>query len=197
MSSTPGQLWPNPLWPASQRFSLSQSILASRGTSPYTPQQRRATALARTRAPKAGQDMPARALTALWPRQYVAHSSDVVLLWPSYHCVEHLLPALYTLDKRPGLPLLRRRRPPHFSAARPAADIGCARAVPSRFGLASYTLSIARTPASPSRPRLALWIATRATPWPLLHSTLGHLPPAINSDDRLLLSSHNSLPSPH
>jgi hypothetical protein len=174
MSSTPGHLWPNSLWPSSQPFSLSQSILASQGTSPYTTQQRRATALARTRAPKACQDVPARALTALWPRQYVAHSSDVVLPLHPYHGVEHLLPALYTLDTRPGLPLLRRRRPRRLSAARPVTDSASARAVSSRFGLASYTLSIARTPASRSRPRLALWIATRATPWPLLLSTPRH-----------------------
>jgi hypothetical protein len=176
---------------------LSQSISASRGTSPYTAPARQGLALARTRASKACQDMPARALTALWPRQYVARSSDVVLLCASYACVEHRLPALYTLDKRPGLPLLRRRRPHHLSAARPVTDIGCARAILSRFGRASYKLSIARTRASPSRPSLAPWIARSAAPWTLLHSTLGHLPPAINRAPQPSISSHTLLPSPH
>jgi hypothetical protein len=110
---------------------------------------------------------------------------------------EHLLPALYTLDKRPGLPLLRRRRPPHFTAARRATDIGCARAILSRFGRASYTSSIARTPASRSRPRLALSLATGAAPWPFLLSTPRPPLDPINRGDRLLHSSHHPLPSPH
>jgi hypothetical protein len=197
MSSTPGHLWPNSLWPSSQPFSLSQSILASQGRRWYTPQQRQRLALARTRAPKTCQDTPARALTALWPRQYVEHSIDAVLLLHPYHHVEHLLPALYTLDKLPGLPLLRRRRPRRLSAARPVTDIGRARALPSPFSLSQYRLSIARTSASRSRPRLALSLATGAAPWPFLLSTPRPPLDPINRGDRLLPSAHNPLPSPH
>jgi hypothetical protein len=147
--------------------------------------------------PKPCQSMPANAVSAHWPRQYVAHSSATVLPLHPYHGVEQLLPALYTLDKHPGLPLLRRRRPRRLSAARPVTDIASARAIPSPFSLRQCTLSIARTPPISSRPSLAPWSARSAAPWPLLHSTLGHLPPSINSDDRHLLSSHNPLPSPH
>jgi hypothetical protein len=153
---------------------LSWSLSATQGRRRYTPQQCQCSALARRAASKTCQDVPARAVTALWPRQDAMRSSTPVLLLHPYHCVEHLLPALYTLDTRPGLPLLRRRRPRRLSAARPVTDSASARAIPSRFGLASYTLSIARTPASRSRPRLALSLATGATPWPLLLSTPRH-----------------------
>jgi hypothetical protein len=197
MSSTPGQLWHPSLWPLSRRIPLSWSIYTAQGRRRYTPQQRRAMALARRATPKACQGMPAQAVTALWHRQDSTRSSTSVLPWPSYHCVEHRLPALYTPDTIPSLPLLHRRRPLHFTAARPVIDFGCARAIASRLGLASYGLSIARTPASPSRPRLALSLATGATPWPFLLSTPRHLPPPINSDDRHSFSSHNPLPSPH
>ncbi|KAK1662692.1 hypothetical protein QYE76_050851 [Lolium multiflorum] len=66
--------------------------------------------LARTRTLCTTKTMPARAVTTLWHRQYAKRSSTPVLLWPSYACIEHRLPALYTLDKPPGLPLHRSHR---------------------------------------------------------------------------------------
>lgn len=52
-------------------------------------------------------------------RQYTKRSSAPVLLWPSYHRVEHLLPALYTLDMLERLPLHRS----HRHDRRPAAPV--------------------------------------------------------------------------
>jgi hypothetical protein len=54
--------------------------------------------------------MPVDAVTVHWPRQYVKHSNDAVLPLQPYPGVEHLLPALYTLDTLPGLPLHRSHR---------------------------------------------------------------------------------------
>ena len=48
--------------------------------------------------------MPTNAVSAHWPRQYVAHSNATVLALHPYRDVEQLLPALYTLDERPCLP---------------------------------------------------------------------------------------------
>jgi hypothetical protein len=197
MPCTPGHLWHLHLWPSSHRFLLSWSIYNTQGRRWYTPQQRQRTALAGTRSPKTRQDAPARAVTALWHRQYTTRSSTSVLLWPSYACVEHRHPALYTLDTSPGLPLLRRRRPPHFNAARRATDPASARALPSPFSLSRYRLSISRTPASRSSPRLALSPATGAAPWPFLLSTPRPPLDPINRGDRLLPSAHHPLPSPH
>ena len=63
--------------------------------------------------------MPVDAVSAHWPRQYVAHSSTAVLPLHPYHGVEQLLPALYTLDQPPVPPLQRshrhgQHRPPRY-----------------------------------------------------------------------------------
>jgi hypothetical protein len=76
-------------------------------------------------------------------------------------------------------------------------DIGRARALPSPFSLPRYRLSIAMTPASRSRPRLALSLARSAAPWTLLHSTSRPPPPAINRAPQPSSSSHHLLSSPH
>jgi hypothetical protein len=52
-------------------------------------------------------------------RQYTKRSSAPVLLWPGYHRIEYLLPALYTLDMLERLPLHRS----HRHDRRPAAPV--------------------------------------------------------------------------
>ncbi|KAK1653938.1 hypothetical protein QYE76_071743 [Lolium multiflorum] len=62
------------------------------------------------------------AVSAHWPRQYVAHSSAAVLPLHPYPGVEHLLPALYTLDTPPDLPLHRSHRHDRRPTATPSPE---------------------------------------------------------------------------
>jgi hypothetical protein len=88
----------------------------------------------------------------------------------------HRAPPLHPLRARrtPVPALHRRRRPRRNDAARPVMDIARARAIPSPFCRASYSLSISRTRPTRSRPLLALSLAGNATPWPRPCSTPRH-----------------------
>ncbi|KAK1648540.1 hypothetical protein QYE76_066345 [Lolium multiflorum] len=133
------------------------------------------------------------AVTAHWPRQYVEHSNDAVLPLQPYQGVEHLLPALYTLDKLPGLPLHRCHR--HDQTFRH----GTAR-TPSSIARHRTSLDVpSRALASPRRrlqdalhslPLRSLQRPRHRRP---LHSTRRPSQPAINRGDLSHHSSHKLL----